>query len=51
MLSDALDAIPQSTPEKEARAAQMEGRERAGQMPETYAAQQRWIGNVRQSVK
>ena len=45
MLSDALDAIP-SAPEKEARAARMEESERGGPMPETYAAQRRWIGNV-----
>ena len=47
MLSDALDAIPQSSPEKEQRAARMEQDENAGRMPETYDAQQRWIGNVR----
>jgi hypothetical protein len=44
MLSDALDAIPQSTPAKEARAAQMEASERAGALPQTYTAQERWIG-------
>ena len=48
MLSDALDAIPQSTPEKEQRAARMEQDENAGRMPETYDEQHRWIGNVRQ---
>jgi L-fucose mutarotase len=46
--SDALDAIPQSTPEKEQRAARMEQDENAGRMPETYDEQHRWIGNVRQ---
>jgi len=48
MLSDALDAIPDSTPAKEARAARMDEDERADRMPETYAAQQRWIGKVRE---
>jgi epoxyqueuosine reductase len=47
MLSDALDALPDSSPEKEARAARMDADERSGAMPETYAAQQRWIGNLR----
>jgi len=50
MLSDALDAIPDSTPAKEARAARMETDERADRMPETYAAQQRWIGKARQQA-
>jgi epoxyqueuosine reductase QueG len=49
MLSDALDAIADSTPEKEQRAARMEADERM-RMPETYAAQQRWIGKARQPV-
>ncbi|HKS63774.1 MAG TPA: hypothetical protein VJT13_18885, partial [Xanthobacteraceae bacterium] len=46
MLSDALDAIPQSTPEKEARAARMEADESAGRMGDAYGAQHRWVGNV-----
>jgi len=46
MLSDALDAIPESTPAKEARAARMEEDERAGRMPDAYAAQDRWIGGL-----
>jgi len=49
MLSDVLDALPQSTPAKEQRAAAMEAEERV-RMPETYAAQQRWIGKARQPV-
>ncbi len=44
MLRDALDAIPESTPAKEARAAAMAADEHAGRRSETYAAQQRWIG-------
>jgi hypothetical protein len=48
MLSDALDAIPESTPDKEARAARMEQDENSGRMGESHAAQQRWIGNLRQ---
>jgi epoxyqueuosine reductase len=44
MLSDALDIIPEDTPEKEKRAADMDAQERAGRLPETYAAQRRWIG-------
>lgn len=44
MLRDALEAIPENTPGKEARAAAMDARERAGELPETYTAQGRWIG-------
>ena len=44
MLRDALDAIPESTPAKEARAAAMAADEHAGRPSETYDAQQRWIG-------
>lgn len=44
MLRDALDVIPESTPEKEARADAMARQESAGALPETYAAQRRWVG-------
>jgi epoxyqueuosine reductase QueG len=44
MLRDALDAIPETTPAKETRAAGMAADEQAGRESETYAAQQRWIG-------
>ena len=44
MLADALDAIPENTPGKEARLARMQDAERAGRPPEGYAAQARWIG-------
>ena len=37
MLSDALEAIPENTPEKEARAAAMDAEEKAGHLPDTYA--------------
>jgi len=47
MLADALEAIPESTPDKEKRAAAMAEQERTGQLPETYAAQARWIGALR----
>jgi len=46
MLSDAVDTIPESTPAKEARAAQMADAERAGAPPEGYVAQARWIGDL-----
>jgi epoxyqueuosine reductase len=50
MLSDALDAIPESTLAKEDRAVRMEQDERAGRTGEDYAAQSRWIGAVRQRI-
>ena len=46
MLSDALEAIPENTPEKEARAAAMNAEEKAGHLPETYAEHRRWIGDL-----
>jgi epoxyqueuosine reductase len=44
MLRDAVDVIPESTPEKEARADAMTRQESTGALPETYAAQRRWVG-------
>jgi epoxyqueuosine reductase QueG len=44
MLKDALDDIPEATPEKAARLATMVDDEAAGRLPETYEAQRRWIG-------
>jgi len=44
MLKDALDAIPEETPGKKARLAAMEKAEGAGELPETYEGQKRWIG-------
>lgn len=42
MLADALDAIPESTPDKRARVQAMQGTASAG-----YAAQKRWIGEFK----
>jgi epoxyqueuosine reductase QueG len=44
MLADALEAIPENTSEKEQRLAAMVQQEATGDLPEAYAAQQRWIG-------
>jgi len=46
MLSDALEAIPEDTPAKEARLAAMTAEEKAGRLPEAYAGQRRWIGDL-----
>jgi epoxyqueuosine reductase QueG len=47
LLQDALEHIPESTADKEARAAEMVQRESAGELPDTYSAQARWIGEIR----
>ncbi len=47
MLKDALDVIPEDTPEKSARLAKMIKAERDGDLPAEHHAQQRWIGNRR----
>jgi len=44
MLRDALDAIPEETPEKEARLVDMVAAEHDGAMADGTAAQRRWIG-------
>ena len=44
MLSDALEAIPENTPEKEARAAAMAAEEKSGHLPDAFDDQRRWIG-------
>lgn len=44
MLKDALDEIPEHTPEKQARLDAMTAAEVAGQLPEGYGKQERWIG-------
>ena len=41
---DALDEIPEDTPEKQARLARMVAREKDGALPESFDAQRRWIG-------
>jgi epoxyqueuosine reductase len=46
MLRDAVDAIPESTPAKEARAERMAEIEQAGPPPEGYTTQARWIGEL-----
>ncbi|HTO50647.1 MAG TPA: hypothetical protein VML91_23625, partial [Burkholderiales bacterium] len=46
MLRDALDAIPEDTPAKGARLAEMIRAEASGEAGEGYASQQRWIGTL-----
>ena len=46
MLADALDDIPESTPEKAARLADMVAAEEQDALPDSYAAQARWIGKL-----
>ena len=46
MLKDALDEIPEYTPEKQARLDAMADAEAKGNMPDGYAAQSRWIGRM-----
>ena len=43
MLKDALDVIPENTPQKEARLAEMVKAESAGAVP-AYSRQIRWFG-------
>jgi Fe-S oxidoreductase len=45
MLKDAVDVIPENTPEKEARLAAMN--DEASTQGAAYAAQRRWIGEVK----
>jgi ferredoxin len=45
MLADALDEIPEDTEEKRARLARMREAEQAGELPEAYERQARWIGD------
>lgn len=44
LLADALEAIPEDSPEKRARLAAMVEAELSGRMPDAYASQRRWIG-------
>ncbi len=44
MIGDALDEMPEDSADKQARAAAYAEAEAAGTMPESYRAQQRWIG-------
>jgi epoxyqueuosine reductase QueG len=49
MLKDALDAIPENTPDKDARLANMAAAEARGDAGPGYAAQARWIGTVKKA--
>jgi Fe-S oxidoreductase len=44
MLADALDAIPEATPAKGGRLAEMTQAEARGEPGEGYASQEQWIG-------
>lgn len=44
MLKDALDEIPEDTPEKQSRLADYAAAERDGKMPGSFSDQKRWIG-------
>ena len=44
MLKDALEEIPEHTPEKQTRLDKMTKVEAGGKLPESYDAQRRWIG-------
>jgi len=46
MLKDALDAIPEDTPAKGLRLAEMAQAEARGEPGEGYASQRRWIGTL-----
>ena len=46
MLEDALDAIPEDTPEKRARLQRMIEAEAQGAFPDAFADQRRWIGSL-----
>lgn len=46
MHKDALDVIPEDTPEKQARLAEMVEAEKTGAMPAEYSAQKHWIGDL-----
>ena len=46
MLKDALDEIPERTPEKQARLDSMKEAETIGKLPPAYHAQRRWIGDL-----
>ncbi|OGA05586.1 MAG: hypothetical protein A3I00_07100 [Betaproteobacteria bacterium RIFCSPLOWO2_02_FULL_64_12] len=46
MLKDALETIPESTPEKEARLEKMQSEEASGKHSPSYEQQRRWIGEL-----
>ncbi len=45
-LRDALESIPEDTPDKQARLAAMADAETTGALPKSYDAQSRWIGTL-----
>ena len=49
MLQDALDDIPEATPNKQARLNDMVKLEKDKELPTNYLAQQRWIGRITRS--
>lgn len=50
-LSDVLDDIPETTPEKEKRLGKMVEAEKAGALPASYEEQRRWIGALQTQRK
>jgi ferredoxin len=46
MLEDALSGIPEATADKQRRLDAMADQEARGQLPESYQAQRRWIGDL-----
>jgi hypothetical protein len=46
MLQDALEAIPEHTPAKQARLDAMVALEANGKLPDAYEGQRRWIGEL-----
>jgi epoxyqueuosine reductase len=46
MIGDALEVIPEDTPEKQARLTEMVNQEKAGALPAEFEAQKRWTGNL-----
>jgi ferredoxin len=49
-LKEARERIPEDTPQKQAALAEMIKTEQTGLLPESYAAQARWIGTLSQRV-
>jgi hypothetical protein len=47
MLKDAVDRIPEDTEAKQARLAGMTAAEARGDLPTSYEAQRRWIGDLK----
>lgn len=46
MLEDAHETLPEDTPQKQARLAEMLTTEETGELPETYSAHRHWIGRL-----